>query len=471
MNTIQHITQPPLIEPTQDLTAIQSAHRRFFASGVTLSVEFRRQQLIALRNAIRRYERELLQAIHADLHKPQLEGFLGEIRLVTDEIDYAHKHLPRWIKPERVPTPLLLMPARTQVYSQPFGTVLMISPWNYPFMLLFSPLVGVIAAGNTAVLKPSELSVHTADVIRRLVADTFAPEYVTTVQGDGTVAQSLLEREWDYIFFTGGTEIGRSVAIAAARHLTPCTLELGGKSPCIVDNTVDLTIAARRIAWGKFYNAGQSCIAPDYAFVHADCEEQFLEALREEIITMYGNNPLHSPDYGRIINERHFMRINRYLSDGVLYHGGETQPDNLYIAPSIIRHPSTDSPVMKEEIFGPVLPILTYRDINTVLQFINERPKPLALYIFSGNTRLQQDILRRTSAGGTTINDTLLHISTPHAPFGGISTSGIGAYHGKYSFATFSHRRTVVTKPTWGDIRLRYPPYRDRFRWIRRLLG
>ena len=454
----------------QNLDALIEAQQAYFLSGATRSYEFRVQQLRRLRDAVQRYEPEIMTALKEDLGKPDLEAYAGEVGFVYAELRHVLKELKTWMRPKRVPTPLTLQPSSSFVISEPLGRVLIISPWNYPFQLLIAPLIGALAAGNCAVLKPSELAPYTAQVVERLIGDVFPREYVAVVQGGVEVAQALLARKWDHIFFTGSTSVGRIVARAAAEHLTPVTLELGGKSPCIVDRETDLDVTARRIAWGKFFNAGQTCVAPDYLLVDASIKEPLLERLVRQIGEFFGPDPAQSEDYARIISVRHFDRLVGLMEDGRLVTGGQHDRTSRYIAPTIIDEPPLSSPVMQEEIFGPILPVLTYRTLDEAIHIVRQFPKPLALYLFSNSEATQQRILSELSFGGGCINNTLMHLSNPYLPFGGVGASGMGAYHGKYSFETFSHRKSIVRSTQAIDPKVVYQPYKGKLKLVRLLL-
>lgn len=443
--------------------------RAFFSTQQTRSIDFRLTQLKALKQAILNSQKDIVAAIHADLDKPEFEAYLTEIG-VTQEIDYAIKHLRTWAKPQKVSTSLTTFPSSAQIRSEPLGVVLIISPWNYPFQLMIAPLVGAIAAGNCALLKPSELAPHTSQIISQIIQATFAPNYIAVVEGGIEVSQALLEERFDHIFFTGGTAIGKVIMVAAAQHLTPVTLELGGKSPCIVDQDVHLEHTARRIVWGKFLNAGQTCVAPDYLLVDRQIKPALLAALQKTTREFYGNDPSQSPDYGRIISPRHFSRLADLLQGKILM-GGETKAEERYIAPTLIDQVEWTDAIMQDEIFGPILPILEYDDLGEAIAQINARPKPLALYLFSKNKQVQNRVLQETSSGGVAINETIMQIA-PHAlPFGGVGSSGTGSYHGKFSFDTFSHRKSIFYKPFWLDIKLRYAPYAGKIEWVKRLMG
>jgi len=444
----------------EDIAALVEEQRHYFKSGVTLDASFRRQQLERLRGMIRSNLDRIQEAVYEDLRKPPFEMFASEIAFLLAEVDYALKKLACWTSPAKVPAPLAFISAACRIYPEPFGVALIMSPWNYPFMLLFAPLIGAMAAGNCCVLKPSEVSSRSSHAIAELVRETFDPRYIAAVEGGMEVNLPLLEQEFDYIFFTGGTVVGREVMKAAAEHLTPVTLELGGKSPCIVDERARLRYAARRIAFGKWLNAGQTCIAPDYLLVHEDIKPRLLEELRHALRSFYGADPRRSRHYARIIDSRHFERLSGLLGEGEIVIGGERDASDLYIAPTVIDEPGWDSPVMREEIFGPVLPVLTYGDLDEAIKAVNSRPKPLALYFFSLDKERQQRILRETSAGGVCINTTMLQESTQTLPFGGVGNSGMGAYHGKASFDTFSHYKGVLDQRLPLDMVLR-PPYPD----------
>ncbi|MBF2003791.1 MAG: aldehyde dehydrogenase [Synechococcales cyanobacterium M58_A2018_015] len=465
------VTAHPSSEALQDtIGAIVRRQRAFFNSGQTKSLEFRLTQLKALRQAVIDHQAAVLQALRADFNKPELEAFLTEIG-VTKEIDYAIKHLRRWMQPQRAAVPLEQRPAKARIYPEPLGVVLIIGPWNYPFQLMIAPLVAAIAAGNCALLKPSEVAPHTSRVVAELVQKTFAPEYIATVEGGVEVSQAVLEEKFDHIFFTGGTAIGKIVMAAAAKHLTPVTLELGGKSPCIVDADVQIEYTAKRIAWGKFLNAGQTCIAPDYLLVDRRIKSDLLQALKTAVQEFYGDDPAQSPDYARLVNSKHYTRVAHLIQDGTIVIGGETNPDERYIAPTILTDVSPDAPVMQEEIFGPVLPVLEYDTLDDAIAFVNARPKPLALYLFSRNRAIQERVLQETSSGGVCINDTIMQIAPSSLPFGGVGDSGIGSYHGKAGFDTFSHYKSVLVKPFWFDLKWRYAPYAGKLDLFKRIVG
>ncbi len=432
--------------------------RAFFASGQTKSIEFRLAQLAKLKQAIVDRQADIVAAAKADLGRPEFEAYF-EIATLS-EINLAIKKLKAWMKPQRVKSTLENFPSSAWIQPDPLGVVLIIGPWNYPFQLMVSPLVGAIAAGNCAILKPSEHAPHTAKVVSDLIANTFDPSYINVFQGDANISQQLLAEKFDHIFFTGGTAIGRIVMEAAAKHLTPVTLELGGKSPCIIDADINLDHAAKRIAWGKFINAGQTCIAPDYLLIDRTVKDAFLTKLIAAIREFFGDDPSQSADLSRIINQRQFDRLTRLLSSGTVLVGGETDASSRYIAPTVLDNVTWDSPVMEDEIFGPILPVLTYDRLDQALAQINARPKPLALYLFSRDQTKQHQVLTETSSGGVCLNDTVLHIGVPGLPFGGVGQSGMGSYHGKASFDTFSHYKSVLKKSFLLDLDWRYAPYK-----------
>jgi aldehyde dehydrogenase (NAD+) len=450
MTTILSTKVPPI-------STLVQQQRAFFSTGRTKTVEFRLAQLQKLKQAIIDHQDAIVEAAKADLCRPAFEAYF-EIATIS-EVNLALKKLKAWMKPKRVGTSIDQFPASAWIQPEPLGVALIIGPWNYPFQLMMSPLVGAIAAGNCAVLKPSEQAPHTSAVVAKLIQSTFEPNYVAVVEGDAEVSKQLLAEKYDHIFFTGGTAIGRIVMAAAAQHLTPVTLELGGKSPCIVDADIHVEHAARRIVWGKFINAGQTCIAPDYLLVDRRIKAQLMAAIKHCIQSFYGDDPAQSPDYGRIISPRHFARLSAFLDNGETFVGGQTDPEYRYIAPTVLDHVSWDSPVMQDEIFGPILPVLEYEDLDEAIACVNDRPKPLALYFFSRNREKQAQLLASTSSGGVCINDTVMQVGVATLPFGGVGESGMGSYHGKASFDTFSHFKSVLKKGLWLDLKWRYAPY------------
>ena len=447
---------------------IISRQRKFFATDQTKEVNFRREQLQKLKVAIKKSSRAILDALYADLHKPEFEGYFE--LAVTQDIDYALKHIKSWVKPKKVKTPLIQFPASARIYPEPLGIVLIIGPWNYPFSLMISPLIGAIAAGNCAILKPSEIAPHTSRVLAEIVEATFEPEYIAVVEGGVETSRQLLAEKFDHIFFTGGTRVGKIIMEAAAKHLTPVTLELGGKSPCIVDRDLNLTEAAKRITWGKFINAGQTCIAPDYLLVDAAIKPDLLTEIKKCLHNFYGDKPAESPDYARIINQNQFDRLTKLLQDGDILVGSETNASDRYIAPTVIDNVPLDAPIMQEEIFGPILPVIEYENLNEALAIINSRPKPLALYIFSRNKDIQKRILQATSSGGVCINDTVMQVGVNELPFGGVGDSGIGSYHGVASFDTFSHHKSVLNKSFLLELNWRYPSYKEKLEQLKKIL-
>lgn len=451
-------------------TKMLERQRAYFASGRTKPIAFRLEQLKKLRDSIQRHEQEVLEALRQDLHKSAFEGYATEVGLVYEELNGMKKHLRRWVKPKRRMPSIVHFPASGRIYREPYGSVLIMSPWNYPFQLTMMPLIGAIAAGNCAVVKPSAYAPHTADVVKTILEDCFDPAYVAVVLGGREENKHLLEEHFDYIFFTGSPTVGKVVMEAAAKHLTPVTLELGGKSPCIVDETADLPLAAKRIVWGKLLNAGQTCIAPDYLLVHEAVKEPFLAELNRQITAAFGAQPLDSEDLPKIINEKHFARLRGLMDSGTIVVGGQVNEQTLQIAPTVLDGVSWDSPIMQEEIFGPLFPVLTFENFDAMLQEITSRPKPLALYLFTASRAREKQTIDTVSFGGGTINDTIVHIASSTMPFGGVGNSGMGQYHGKASFETFTHPKTVVRRGTWLDIPLRYPPYGNRFQLLKKIM-
>ena len=444
------------------------AQRAFFGTHKTLPIEFRLQALRKLRKAITEHERELTDALYADLHKSYEEAYLTEISIVLGEIDNFIKHLSRWAAPSKRPTPLKLYPSKSVILTEPLGLSLIIAPWNYPVQLLLNPLVGAIGAGCTAILKPSPYTPNVAEALERLITETFDEEYIAIVQGHREVNTLLLNQRYDIIFFTGSPDLGRIVMRAAAENLTPVVLELGGKSPVIVDRTANIEIAAKRLAWGKTLNAGQTCIAPDYLLIHSEVKEAFIEAFKRAVVELHGEDASKSRHYVRMVSDRAFERVSSYLKDGKIRYGGRTIAEERYIEPTLLDDVSPESAVMQEEIFGPILPMVEIRDIEEAIAFINKREKPLALYAF-GTKSVAQHIIDHTSSGGACINDVIMHIANEKMPFGGVGNSGMGRYHGRDSLYAFSHRRSLLRTATWLDLPFRYMPYRW-FKRIKRLL-
>ncbi|MGB7487218.1 MAG: aldehyde dehydrogenase [Phormidesmis sp.] len=456
---------PPRAASVADML---QAQRAFFATGQTKSYDYRLTQLKLLKEAILERQDAIVQAAKEDLGRPEFEGYF-EIGVLA-ELSYVIKHLKGWMKPQKVGLPLAQLPGSAWVQPEPLGNVLIIGPWNYPFQLVISPLIGAIAAGNCAIIKPSEIAPTTSKVVAELVDATFSPDYVAVKEGGVEVAQALLAEKFDHIFFTGGTHIGQIVMEAAAKNLTPVTLELGGKSPCIVDSDIKLDVAARRIVWGKFLNAGQTCVAPDYLLVKEEIRPAFVDALKQVIQETYGDDPASSPDLSRLVSDRQFDRVAGLLAGEDVVIGGEHDRETRFIAPTVLENVSWDAPIMAEEIFGPVLPVLSYERIEDAIARINSRPKPLALYLFTQDKSVQDQVLSATSSGGVCINDVVLHLAIWGMPFGGVGNSGIGAYHGKTSFDTFSHRKSVLKKPFWPDIDWRYPPYASKVEFFKKVI-
>ncbi len=445
------------------------SQRSYFASGVTKDVPFRIEQLKVLKKAVQACEHELFRALKEDLNKPAFEAYGGETAIVFNEIDHAVRHLRRWSKPRRVPMPLAHFPAKAFVHPEPYGVALIIGPWNFPVQLMLTPLVGALAAGNCAVLKPSIAAPHTSSVLAKLIRENFDPAHVSLVEGGAETARALLEERFDHIFFTGGPATGKLVMAAAAKHLTPVTLELGGKNPCIVDAGVDLDVTARRIVFGKFFNAGQSCVAVDHVLVDRRIKQALLSCLLKYVIEFYGEDASRSPDFARIVNEEHFDRLLRLLGRGDIVIGGGSDRAKRYIAPTVIDGITGGEPIMEEEIFGPLLPVIVYDDLSEAIEFVNRRPRALALYCFSRDKDRQERVLAETSSGGGCINDTVIHETVTGLPFGGVGDSGMGKYHGKASFDTFTHDRSIIRNTFLIDVFLRYPPYKDHLKWLRKL--
>ena len=455
--------------PNQEITAIVEAQRAFFRSGETLSLKHRQKALCTLSKALKLWESRIAEALWKDLHKSYEEAYMTELSIVLGEIDNHLRHLKLWMTPKPVATPIKMMPSRSKVMAEPLGCSLIMAPWNYPVQLLLNPLVGAISSGCTAILKPSPYVPHVSKVLEEMIKESFSPEFIAVVQGNREVNTALLEQRFDIIFFTGSPDLGRKVMRAASEHLTPVVLELGGKSPCIVDKDANLTMAARRIAWGKSLNAGQTCIAPDYLLVHADIKEQLISELKKEFTRLHGTNPKESKHFVRIVNERAFDRLVGYIQGADVVMGGEYDREERYIAPTLIDHVDANSPIMQEEIFGPIFPIVTFSTTEEAIRFVTGREKPLALYYFGESKKNIRQVLKHTSSGGACINDTIMHIANEKLPFGGVGQSGMSAYHGKESFKVFSHHRAVVTTPTWLDLPFRYMPYKF-FKWVKKLL-
>ena len=443
--------------------------KAFFNTHKTKNLKFRKQQLKLLSKNIKNHENKLLDALYKDLGKSKVEAYATEIGMLLKSIKLMRKELKNWSKTKQTDTPLYLFPTKSYIKKEPYGTVLIIGPFNYPVQLVFEPLIGAIAAGNTAIVKPSELTPHVAIVIRDIIEDTFDETYVSVVEGGIEETQTLLSLPFDYIFFTGSEKVGKIVYEAAARKLIPVTLELGGKSPVIVDDTANIKVASERISFGKFTNAGQTCVAPDYILVQRKVKNDLIKALKKTITEFYGENIEKSPDFGRIVNQQHFNRLNDLIQihkDNVVF-GGNSSKEDLYIEPTLLDNITNDNKIMKEEIFGPILPIITYDNFDEVLEIIQSKSKPLSLYLFSEDENMTHRVLEELSFGGGAINDTLMHLANPNLPFGGVGSSGIGQYHGKYSFDTFSHMKSYTFKSTRLESSLFFPPYKGKFKYIK----
>lgn len=454
--------------PKERIEGIVASQRQFFRSHATLPIEFRLEALGRLRRAIVEYEEQLCGALYKDLHKSYEEAYLTELSIVLGEIDGFLKNLKRWAKPSKKRTPLKMFPSRSMILTEPLGVSLIIAPWNYPVQLLLNPLVGAIASGCTAVLKPSPYTPNVARVLEEIIAKSFDSHYVALVQGHRQTNRLLLEERYDVIFFTGSPELGRMVMRSAATNLCPVILELGGKSPVVVDRDADVELAARRIAWGKTLNSGQTCIAPDYLLLHREVKDRFVEAFGRAVRELHGEDVRQSPHYVRMVSERAFERVAGYLKDGKVLFGGATNAEERYIEPTLLDEVAVDSPVMSDEIFGPILPIITIDSLDEAIDFINQREKPLALYAFGKQSSMRR-VFDLTSSGGGCINDTIMHIANEHLPFGGVGNSGMGRYHGRDSLYAFSHRRSILVSYTWLDLPFRYMPYKL-FSWVKRLL-
>ncbi len=443
----------------ENIRRIVSRQRAFFETGATLPVAYRLEALKLLKNRLARHEQDLLGALYADLGKSASEGYMCEVGLVQSELRYMIRHTPSFAKERRVHTPLPHFYSRSFVKPSPYGTALIMSPWNYPVLLTMDPLADAIAAGNTVVLKPSAYSPHTSAVLASVIAECFPPEYVAVITGGRQENACLLNERFDTIFFTGSGAVGKEVMRKAAEHLTPITLELGGKSPCIVDKTANLELAARRIVFGKYLNCGQTCVAPDYLYCDETVKERLLAAIQEEIVRQFGAVPLDNRLYGNIINEKHFSRLCGLMEGTKILCGGEIRRETLQIAPTVMDDVSFDDAVMQGEIFGPILPVLTFRELEEAIAKVNSLPHPLALYLFSSDRKVIRTVTSRCSFGGGCINDTIIHLATSGMGFGGVGASGMGAYHGKTGFDTFSHHKSIVDKKTWLDLPMRYQPY------------
>ena len=453
-----------------DIQNAMENHRLYYLTGATKSLEYRLSKLHLLYDAIVKYEDEIMEALKSDLNKAPFEAYGTEVGFILQEIGFAIKNLRKWMRPKKVQTPLMHFPASSRIYPEPYGVTLIMSPWNYPFQLAIGPLIGAIAAGNCAVVKPSEYSFHTAEIIEKLLNEVFEEKYVSVVRGGRDANSSLLTEKFDYIFFTGSVHVGRVVMEAAAKHVTPVTLELGGKSPCIVDETANIDLAAKRIVWGKFLNAGQTCVAPDYLLVHQKVKLPLIDGIKKHIIAFYGLKPETNDEYPGIINQKHYERLLHLLENEEIAAGGQRNDATRKLAPTVLTNVTWSSPVMQEEIFGPILPLLEFESFDDIMALINTRPKPLAFYLFTKNREREMQAMQNVSFGGGCINDTVIHLGSPYLRFGGVGESGMGQYHGKGSFDTFTHYKSVLKKSNHMDIPVRYPPYKGRLNLLKKIM-
>jgi len=444
--------------------------KEFFKTNKTKDISFRMLYLFKLKEVIQDKEEKILEALKKDLGKSDFEAYTSEVGFVLKSLDYTLKNIRNWAKTKKVRRPIFMPISKSYVKYEPHGTVLIIGPFNYPFQLIMEPLIGALAAGNTAIIKPSDKTPETVEILKEIIEEVFDKEHVDVVTGNREAVSELIHSDFDYIFFTGSVPVGKIVMEAASKNLTPVTLELGGKSPTIVHKDADIEKAAARIAWGKYYNAGQTCIAPDYVYVHEDVKDKLLEGLIKEIVDFYGAEPLKSPDYGRIINHKEFNRLSGLIDDQKLYFGGEKIEEKLKISPTILTNVTWDDDVMQEEIFGPILPVLTYSKISEIVNIVKDKPRPLSLYLFTEDINLQKKIEDEVPFGGGCINDTISHVSSPRLPFGGTGNSGIGSYHGEESFIAFSHKKSMMKKSTKFDIRYIYPPYKGKLGFIKKIM-
>lgn len=456
----------------EDINLIFKNQKEFFESGKTINVDYRIKSLKKLNDIIKKNEDKILNELKKDLGKSNFEGYVTEVGILYDDINFHIKNVKKWSSEEKRKSPIVYYPSKSYIYKEPYGVTLIIGPFNYPFQLVIAPLIGAISAGNTAIIKPSENSRNIALLLEKLINENFPEEYLRVVNplGGKETVSLLLDKPFDYIFFTGSVRVGKLVMQKAAQHLTPVTLELGGKSPCIVDSDAKLKLAAKRIVWGKFLNAGQTCVAPDYLCVHKSVKDELLKLIINEIRVQFGENVRNSEDYPRIVNKSSLERLSGYLNDGKIYYGGNIDEDNLYMEPTLIIKPDLNSPLMSDEIFGPILPILVYEDLDNVIKFINHREKPLALYYFSESKKKIKYVLTSTTSGGVTINDTIIHVANPNLPFGGVGNSGVGKYHGKESFETFTHNKSVMKRGTFIEFNIRFAPYKNKLNLVKRIM-
>ena len=456
----------------EDINLIFKNQKEFFESGKTINVDYRIKNLKKLNDIIKKNEDKILNELKKDLGKSNFEGYVTEVGILYDDINFHIKNVKKWSSEEKRKSPIVYYPSKSYIYKEPYGVTLIIGPFNYPFQLVIAPLIGAISAGNTAIIKPSENSRNIALLLEKLINENFPEEYLRVVNplGGKETVSLLLDKPFDYIFFTGSVRVGKLVMQKAAQHLTPVTLELGGKSPCIVDSDAKLKLAAKRIVWGKFLNAGQTCVAPDYLCVHKSVKDELLKLIINEIRVQFGESVRNSEDYPRIVNKSSLERLSGYLNDGKIYYGGNIDEDNLYMEPTLIIKPDLNSPLMSDEIFGPILPILVYEDLDNVIKFINHREKPLALYYFSESKKKIKYVLTSTTSGGVTINDTIIHVANPNLPFGGVGNSGVGKYHGKESFETFTHNKSVMKRGTFIEFNIRFAPYKNKLNLVKRIM-
>ena len=446
--------------------------KEYFEKGRQLDINFRKENLIKLKRIIKDNEQEIINAVKKDLHKSEFESYLSEISMVYEEINMHLKNIKKWSKRKRVKSSFMFFPSKNYIEKEPYGTVLIIGPFNYPFQLVILPLIGAIAAGNTVIIKPSEHTVNTSRLIEKIINENFDEEYVKVVganEGKECV-EELLEQDFNYIFFTGSIKVGKIIMEKASKRLIPVTLELGGKSPCIIDKDANLDKAAKRIVWGKLLNAGQTCVAPDYLFIQNEVKEKFLKLIVKEFKLQYGENIKESTDYPRIISKREINRLSGYLKDGNVYYGGNYDEETLYFEPTILTDVKEEASVLNEEIFGPIFPVMTFNNLDEVIKYVNKRDKPLALYYFSEDKNNIEKVIRETSSGGVTINDTILHVGTANLPFGGVGTSGMGSYHGKKSFDTFTHEKSIVKRGTYIEFSFRFAPFKDKINLLRKVM-
>ena len=452
------------------IDTILKNQKKFYNSGATKDLAFRKKSLIKLRDSMKEHEKEILLALHKDLCKSEFEAYVTEIGIVLEEINFMLKNMGKLLKKKTVRTPLTQFPSKSTIYHEPYGNVLIMSPWNYPFQLALAPLVGAITCGNCAIIKPSNYSPETSAIIRKIISKTFHQNYVAVIEGGREVNQTLLDHKFDLIFFTGSAEVGKIVMEKAAKHLTPVVLELGGKSPCIVDETANIKLAGKRIAWGKCLNSGQTCVAPDYLLVHKSVKNQLIEEIIKNVEIFYGKLPETHPDFPKIINQKHFERLKNLIQSGHVIYGGRYHEETNKIALTLMDRVTWDDPVMQEELFGPILPIIEYENVEEFLPILNSRPKPLALYLFTKSKKLEKKVTRDVSYGGGCINDTIIHLATSYMGFGGVGESGMGNYHGAASIETFSHCKSIMKKSTLIDIPLRYPPYLNHLKLAKKLM-